>query len=287
MNTVKQFLHNNDTWQCPVNIKKIKLKVFGKLRNQISASHQSNFALLSSGMGVAWGANGNGKFGDNSITNTSSPTTMAGGAKFYAIAAKYNSSCGITFDGVAYCWGANANGQLGDNSVTMKSTPTLVVGNLRFRSIGAVGTATFIGLTNNGEIYSWGINGSGQLGDNSVTPRSSPVLVLGGKTNWVDIDTSSQHCMALDSSGNCYCWGRGTNGQLGNSTTTDVSSPVIVSSSQGFKVIDEIFLTEKTLDVIPNETYTVSLLNKTIFFGEYLVYDNNFTPIYLEISYGS
>ena len=48
-----------------------------------------------------------------------------------------------------------------------------------------------------GELWSWGLNNRGQLGDNTVTHRSSPVQVPG--TSWNDVAAGCSHSLARKS----------------------------------------------------------------------------------------
>jgi alpha-tubulin suppressor-like RCC1 family protein len=85
-----------------------------------------------------------------------------------------------------------------------------------------------IGLTASGIAYGWGRNSSGQLGDGTTTNRSSPVIVVGGITNWVQLSAGGGHSLGLTATGIVYAWGANNYGRLGDGTTTSRSSPVTV-----------------------------------------------------------
>lgn len=68
-------------------------------------------------------------------------------------------------------------------------------------------------------VWAWGANGSGQLGDNSTTPRTSPVAVP-GLTTAVAIAAGRTHSLALLADGTVKAWGLNTDGQVGDGTTT-------------------------------------------------------------------
>ena len=57
--------------------------------------------------------------------------------------------------------------------------------------------------------------------------RSSPVSVVGGK-QFIQVCSGSLASLAIDSSGYVWTWGRNGSGQLGDNTTTNRSSPVMV-----------------------------------------------------------
>jgi alpha-tubulin suppressor-like RCC1 family protein len=148
---------------------------------------------------------------------------------------------GLTPGGTLYSWGGNETGHLGNGTSTSAfSSPTLVVGGLTWRYVqvghntgNSVGAAMTLGLTTAGVAYAWGANGSGNLGDGTVTNRSSPVAVVGGLT-FVKVSLAYGSagglttCYGLTAAGALYAWGDNTNGQIGDGTTTSRSSPTLV-----------------------------------------------------------
>lgn len=81
-------------------------------------------------------------------------------------------------------------------------------------------------------LYEWGRNAQGQLGQNDIVPRSSPVQV-GSSTDWNEIATSSVtsgegFTIATKTDGTLWSWGYNFYGQLGSGTTISRSSPVQV-----------------------------------------------------------
>lgn len=200
--------------------------------NRVAAGGNHTLGLTSGGILYSWGWNGNFALGDGTGTNRSSPTIVAGGITTWAeIAAGESHSLGITLTGVAYAWGNNGNGQLGDNSVTNRSSPVTVVGGITNWSKIAGGQGHTIALTTGFVLYGWGRNDQGQLGNNTVTYRSSPVTVVGGITNWSQISAGRQHCLGLTSSGILYSWGSNSNAQLGVPVLASASSPVSVQGA--------------------------------------------------------
>jgi alpha-tubulin suppressor-like RCC1 family protein len=84
-------------------------------------------------------------------------------------------------------------------------------------------------LLSNHTIKCWGSNDFGELGDGTITDRSTPVLVSGISTATA-ISAGDAHTCALLSGGTVKCWGYNFWGQLGDGTNKNVSrSPVLVS----------------------------------------------------------
>ena len=174
----------------------------------------------------AWGIS----VGDGTTSNRSSPVTPAGGITNWSELAggMLTHNLGLAASGTLYAWGTNYGGQIGDNTTVAKSSPVTVVGGITTWSKISAGEGHSLGLTSGGVIYAWGYGSYGRLGNNSTSNRSSPVTVVGGITTWSQISASRRHNLALTSAGSAYAWGYGVYGRLGNNSTANRSSPVIV-----------------------------------------------------------
>ncbi|MEA2077555.1 MAG: T9SS type A sorting domain-containing protein [Candidatus Marinimicrobia bacterium] len=97
-----------------------------------------------------------------------------------------------------------------------------------------------VGLHSNGMVYCWGCNDNGQLGDNSITQRLTPIQVLKGAyngTTYLGDDSGNKitavalgefYSVALAADGMVYTWGYNNHGQLGDNSTTQRNTPVKV-----------------------------------------------------------
>jgi hypothetical protein len=159
---------------------------------------------------------------------------------YYSDIAAGSFSDSLALDGFTHvwAWGNNSNGQLGNNTTTNSSVPIGVhgAGNIGLLSNAievSEGNATALALSSVGNVYAWGSNHTGQLGNSTTTDSHSPIEVLGvggsghlsgiiaisESGNFVNgLDTS----FALSSSGNVYAWGYNNHGQLGNNTASTV-----------------------------------------------------------------
>ncbi len=138
-------------------------------------------------------------------------------------------TCAMKIDGRLFCWGSNTSGQIGSSvAASPQLSPIEVAGTFTDWTDFTVGAAHSCGIRNNGEAYCWGENGSNQLGDGTTNDSSIPVLVGGGGSNWVKIDSSNEHTCGITQSAQAYCWGRGTFGRLGNNLTANAATPDIV-----------------------------------------------------------
>ena len=80
-----------------------------------------------------------------------------------------------------------------------------------------------------GAVQCWGYNNSGQLGNNSTTDSPMPVMVSGLSSGAAAVASGDSHACALTTVGSVYCWGRNTDGQLGDNSTVDSLVPVPVT----------------------------------------------------------
>ena len=83
-------------------------------------------------------------------------------------------------------------------------------------------------ITESGGVKCWGGNDRGQLGDTTLTDRTTPVDVSGLQSGVTAIAAGSRHTCALTSSGGVKCWGFNIAGGLGDGTITDRTAPVDV-----------------------------------------------------------
>jgi len=79
-----------------------------------------------------------------------------------------------------------------------------------------------------GFMYAWGFNNAGQLGDNTVTQRTSPVSVVGNFIDWCQVSAGTRNSLAVRTNGTAWGWGQNFYGSLGDNSTTSRSSPVSV-----------------------------------------------------------
>lgn len=176
------------------------------------------------------------------------------------------STCALSSLGKVYCWGNNDSFQLGDGSQIMQKTPVSVVG------IGGSGTITAISvgalfacaLSSSGNVYCWGGNSSGQLGNGSSNGQA-PMLVSGiGSSGAVTaISSGASHSCALSSSGTVFCWGSNAYGQLGDTTVLQRNTPVAVVGVGGSGYLSDIV----NITAGSNQTCAVSSAGRAFCWG--------------------
>ena len=199
---------------------------------QVSAGRCFSMALRQNGTAWGWGCNNFGGLGDGTAVGKSSPVSVIGGfTDWCQITAGACVSLGVRTNGSLWAWGLGSGGQLGNNTGgtgTSTRSPVSVVGGFTDWCQVSGGAFAPAAVRQNGTAWAWGNNCCGQLGDNTIVSRSSPVSVVGGFTDWCQISAGDSHALAVRQNGTAWAWGRGSNGQLGDGNTTTRSSPVSV-----------------------------------------------------------
>jgi alpha-tubulin suppressor-like RCC1 family protein len=199
---------------------------------KISSGFGYNLAIDKNGRVWGWGFNNNGQVGNNSTVSVGTPVSILGSIKtFCEIATGDSHSLGITNGGRAWSWGFNIYGALGDNSVVSKRTPVSILGAVKTFCKISAGQYHSASIDKNGRGWTWGYNNFGQLGDNSVTSRLTPVSILGAVKTFCHISASQFHTMAIDLRGRAWGWGLGSNGRIGDNTITSRRTPVSVAGA--------------------------------------------------------
>jgi alpha-tubulin suppressor-like RCC1 family protein len=137
----------------------------------------------------------------------------------------------VSGGGKAYCWGSNLHGQLGDGSHTQHTMPVAVKGVLSFAQVNTGGGHTCGVTTTTNLVYCWGYNGRGQLGDGTLTERTTPRAVTGNRL-FRAVPTAGGyaggHTCGLTTGDRAFCWGFNGSGQVGDGSTTDRRVPTAV-----------------------------------------------------------
>lgn len=216
-----------------------------------SGSRSNTLCAIANGKAYCWGNNYVGEVGDGTSNNKRNlptkvvDTGVLSGKTVTAISqdgypTEGNGGvahvCAVA-SGAVYCWGRNNYGQLGRaiNSTADSKVPVAVyTGGVLS---GKIVTDVAVGLRHtcvlaSGEVYCWGIVGSGQVGDNSFsgTLRYVPVKVYqeaGGLlgATITKIGAGANRGCAVVADGKSFCWGLNNSGQIGDGTFINRAKP--------------------------------------------------------------
>jgi alpha-tubulin suppressor-like RCC1 family protein len=174
----------------------------------------------------------------NAVLNTAGTSPLTGITQVSAGGAY---TCARTATGQARCWGYNQDGQLGVGDQAVHTFPVIVKG------VG--GTGRLSGVTQvsagwnhacarvgGGQVRCWGTNNKGQIGDDSMSLRTTPTTVLaptgtGALTGATQLTSGIYFNCARLSTGRVACWGSNVGNQLGDGSDDDRDRPVYVRNS--------------------------------------------------------
>ncbi|MEO6109687.1 MAG: prepilin-type N-terminal cleavage/methylation domain-containing protein [Candidatus Saccharimonadales bacterium] len=153
----------------------------GKTVTKISTGG-SNTCAIASGAAYCWGYGRNDDLGDGLDTDSNVPVAVStagvlSGKTLTDISTGSNSTCALATDKKVYCWGNQAYGRLGNSYGATSGLPVAVTMPGLLATQLSSGDTHSCMLTTTNQIYCWGLNSSGQLGDGSSADRSAPVLV--------------------------------------------------------------------------------------------------------------
>jgi alpha-tubulin suppressor-like RCC1 family protein len=197
---------------------------------RINAHGDETCAVDDADVATCWGYDAWGQLGDNQHTySVDHPVQLSTGATDVSTGSEQ--SCVLTTDGKIACVGADYDGQLGDGTLTGSLVPIQVTALLNGGLGLAAGEAHAClhdGFDN--EIRCWGANDYGQLGDDSETQSSLPgVIMSGANTSNVWGNVFAGGAFTCGWNGSVYCFGQGSEGELGNALTSHQTIPVEVS----------------------------------------------------------
>ena len=198
----------------------------------LGGSHSA--AVTKDGSLYMWGSNFRGQLGDSTTTNRYTPVKIMDNVVSVSLGSCH--SAAITKDGDLYMWGSDVYGQLGDGMYDSKSAPRSVpikiMKNVKLIGLGGYHSAA---ITNDGNLYTWGYNKYGQLGDGTTKGDGSmnfygesiqkrmPQRVA---SNVQSVKLGFDYTTVISKDGGLYTWGYNNYGQLGNGTTTNSSNPI-------------------------------------------------------------
>jgi len=155
----------------------------------IAAGGGHSLAITSTQELRAWGRNADGELGDGTTQSRTQPVAVIDrfGGNLKRVT-QVDGGLGVTAAVVAnasgtygsiYTWGAQKDGQLGNGAVLGIQTAPDTIQQRGSASQVAVGLWHSVARMSNGQVYSWGRNSSGQIGNNKTTvvePRPSQTI---------------------------------------------------------------------------------------------------------------
>ncbi|NNK49067.1 MAG: hypothetical protein HKP01_09365 [Gemmatimonadetes bacterium] len=194
----------------------------------IEAGAGHTCGVTNSGQVYCWGLNDEGQAGADWVTRgIVEPLPLPGSQFWVEVSAGHDHSCALTNTGVAWCWGDNVTGHLGSGDPINRSfQPVLVASPVAFTTVVA-GYYQSCALAESGQMYCWGRNDQGQIGDGSSQNRFTPVPVAGDLT-FRALGGGDAFMCGITTGGSTWCWGSNRNGELGDPNLPNQVVPVEV-----------------------------------------------------------
>lgn len=189
----------------------------------------SNFTCVSRADGYVWcwGDNSFGQLGNGTFTNSKVPVRIEGFRGVIKVVTGSTHACALRYNGKVWCWGSFRP----DGSSI--ASPTKVAKLKAARDLTAGGGHT-CALKPNGTVWCWGDNAYGQIGNGTLVDAVTPKKVSGLKSVRA-ISAGTYHTCAVTwatspgTASKAWCWGENGNGQLGDFTSVDRKTPVMVT----------------------------------------------------------
>lgn len=193
-------------------------------------------ALLRDGGGVVcWGANDHGQLGNGGTGAAMAAVAVVddhgvplGGLT--AIVAGASHTCALRSDRTVVCWGDDSAGQLGRGATLPGPSVNAVPAPVGLTSIVAIaaGARHTCAALDNGAVWCWGANDSGQLGAAPSAGASMPVEVVdraGLALSAAGLGAGATHSCDVGQNATLQCWGSDVDGELGDGMTAATSLP--------------------------------------------------------------
>lgn len=189
--------------------------------------------VVSRGALSCWGSDADGRLGSSPGAAQPVSVTLPSAGSWLVPAAGERHSCGLDNAGTVLCWGNADQGQLGSGDTQARSTPTPVELPSQAIDVRSAFGHTCALLTD-ATLWCWGDNLEGQLGLGDEYPgddRAAPAQV-GADADWTFVATGQGHSCGIRAPGALYCWGRNTDAELGQGSTSpaEIRSPTRVGS---------------------------------------------------------
>jgi len=201
----------------------------------VSAGAYHNLVLKEDGTLWAWGGNSYGQLGDGTTVNRrNAPVQVIGLDNVIEISAGNEHNLALKEDGTLWAWGSNSNGELGNGTITASCIPVKVLTATDQVKVTAISAGHFysMAIKEDGTLWTWGYNRSGQLGNGTNVSSSYPINI-NFYTGVTAISAGSWNSIALTDSGVVWSWGDGQYGIVGDGTREQRYTPVPLHSVSG------------------------------------------------------
>ena len=218
----------------------------GLIVSSVNSGGSHTCATFNDGSVWCWGHNDKGQLGDGTTIDRSLPTKVPSfgpGREAISVSAGAAHTCVVVSDATAGCWGYNWWGNLGIGDTVDTILPKLT----QFVDVKQIsaGWYTTCVIDIHDQVFCVGRNAHGQLGQGTTTssqpnpyPTIQTLTSLTGSLESLGDSTNGEHECVTNDNGDLECWGSNFFGQVGDGTTNNVLSPVVITMPSGQKVLE-------------------------------------------------
>lgn len=199
---------------------------------QASTGSNHSAAIKTSGELWSWGSGCYGSLGNGTISTSCSPIReLCSATNWCQVSTGENNTVTVKTSGELWAWGRNTCGVLGIGSVTCYCSPVREFYSATDWCQVSLNSFHTAAIKTSSELWSWGINFAGRLGDGTTFNKCSPVREICSATDWCRVSVGCDHTIALKTSGQLWAWGNNQCGNLGDGTIICRCSPIREISS--------------------------------------------------------
>lgn len=145
----------------------------------ISSSRRSVFAIDEDNALWGWGEGYCGSLGIGTIDSSKVPIRINDKIKYKNIETNGYHTFAIDVEGNIWGWGCNEEGEIGDGTTNNILEPIQITTGIKFKKIkiGYSRNGSNVAIDEDGNLWGWGMNYDGQLGDGTTTNRTIPTQI--------------------------------------------------------------------------------------------------------------
>lgn len=203
----------------------------------VAAGHYQSYAIRDDGTLWAWGSSAFGQIGDGATIDRHIPVQVGTDTHWAFVSSGYQYAMALKTDGTLWGWGNNSVGQIGAGSSVSASDVPIQIGTANDWVKLVCGHSHAMAINTGGQLWGWGYNSNGQIGNGSSFSDPSYVPEMIMPSGCAKVACGGFHTLAIKTDGSLWGWGRNDIGQLGDGTLTSQVWPVQIGTATDWDTV--------------------------------------------------